>query len=248
MEHLSGRFASLVLVSALLAACGTSAPTASRSSTPIPTVLVATRSAAPSPVPVDTLASGGTMFPGTYRTNLDPPMTITINDLVNLDCAPGYRCRGDIDLNTPAWVEFEFGNVHGSDLVIMSIGKVYDADGKTLIDPPADFVAWMLDRPGMRENTPRVPVTIGGIAGTRIDITSSDTKFAGWGPTNLAGDDVPRDFGINGGAGARVRFNVLNVNGHWVLIEESLGPENTVGNFDRVVEDLQGVISSIRWE
>jgi len=186
------------------------------------------------------------MFPGTYRTKFDPPMTITITDLVDLDCAPGYRCRGDIDLNTPVWVGFEFGKTHGSELDIASIDKVFDADGKTIIDAPGDFVAWMLDRPGMHENAPRVPVTIGGIDGTQIDITDDDEKFAGWGPTNFP--NVPSAFGINGGAGARVRIDVLHVIGHWVLIEESLGPDNTTRNFQNVVQGLQPLVDSITWE
>ena len=205
-----------------------------------------TPSAEPSTVSVQQLGDSGTIFPGTYKTKLDPAMTITIDDLVDLDCAPGYRCRGDIDLNTQVWVEFEFGNEHGSDLVIMSLSKLLDSDGKTLIDPPDDLVAWMLDRPGMHENTLRQAVTIGGVSGSRIDITSD--VDVNWGPTNLPGADVPCCFGINGGAGARVRFNVVRVNGDWVLIEESLGPENTVRDFEKVVDGLQPVIHSIVWE
>jgi hypothetical protein len=246
----TSRIGTVWLATVLIAACTggqvSSAPTQPpqptdpRPSAPLPT-------ASPSATErIATLTNGGTMFPGTYRTKLDPPMTITIDDLVDLDCAPGYRCRGDIDLNTPVWVGFEFGNVHGSELDIMSIGKVYDADGKTLIDPPDDFVSWMLDRPGMHENAPRKAVTIGGIAGTRVDITDTDTSFPGWGPTGR--DDAPSAFGINGGAGARVRFDVLNVRGHWVLIQESQGPDNTVHDFKAIVDGLQSVIHSIRWE
>jgi len=39
----------------------------------------------------------------------------------------------------------------------------------------------------------------------------------------------------------------LRVDGHWVLIGEGLGPENTDHDFDKVLRGLQPIVDSITW-
>jgi len=55
----------------------------------------------------------------------------------------------------------------------------------------------------------------------------------------------PPDFGV--GPSARVSLIVLRVDGHWVLIGEGLGPENTDHDFDKVLRGLQPIVDSITW-
>ena len=58
-------------------------------------------SPSPSPSPsVGILVEGADVFPGTYRTGFDPPFTLTIGNQVDNGCAPGFRCRGTVDVNT----------------------------------------------------------------------------------------------------------------------------------------------------
>jgi hypothetical protein len=193
------------------------------------------------PVVVATLADNGTMFPGTYRTKFDPPMTITINDLVDLDCAPGYRCRGDIDVNLPQWVGFEFGNVHGSELDITRLDQVFADDGTTPVEPPADLASWLVSRQGIKTLSGPTPVSIGGIAGTQLDLQAD--RVVPYGPNGLTD---PPAFGV--GPALPFRVIVLKVGGHWVMISEVFGPEASVYDFDAMVDGLQPVIESIRWE
>jgi hypothetical protein len=180
------------------------------------------------------LASEGTMFPGTYRTQFEPPMTLTINDLVDLDCAPGYRCRGDIDVNIEHWVGLEFGNTHGSELDVTRVDKVpATPGGTTLMDPPDDLATWVAGQPGIERVSEPLPVTIGGVPGVRLDIRT----------------DKAVSFGPSWGTcpGCRSWITVLRAHDAWVLIIEQLGPDNTVRDFDAVVRGLQPVVDSIIW-
>jgi hypothetical protein len=196
----------------------------------------------PSTVTTLQLADGGTMFPGTYKTKFDPAMTITITDVVDLDCVPGYRCRGDIDVNLPQWVAFEFGNVHGSELDIMRIDKVYSgSDGTTVAAPPNDYAAWLLSRPGVIRLAAPVPVTIGGVHGVRLDFRVD--RQVTYGPTGLPD---PPAFGIC--CGARTWISLIRVHDRVIIVVETLGPENTVGDFDAAMHGLQPVVDTIRWE
>jgi hypothetical protein len=181
------------------------------------------------------------MYPGTYRTAFDPGMTITINDLVDLDCAPGYKCRGDIDVNFPKWVGLEFGNVHGAELDVGRIDKVYkNATSDELIDPPADLAKLIAAQPGVVRLAKPVPVSIGGVSGMRLDFGSD--RIVRFGSTGYPGMTC---CGI--GPMARIWVSVLKVDGYWVLVLEELGPDNTVGDFDAVARGLQPIVDSIVW-
>jgi hypothetical protein len=161
-------------------------------------------------------------------------MTLTINNLVDLDCAPGYRCRGDIDVNIEHWVGLEFGNIHGSELDVARVDKVPKSPGDSaLVDPPDDLATWMAGQPGIESVSEPMPVTIDGVPGVRLNIRAD--KAVSFGPSWGAC------------AGCRSWITVLRVRGAWVLIIEQLGPDNTVRDFDAVVRGLQPVIDSITW-
>jgi hypothetical protein len=197
----------------------------------------------PPPPAATRLATSGTMFPGVYRTAFDPPMTIEIDHQVDLDCSPGYRCRGDIDVNLEQWVGFEFGNVHGSELDIQRLDKVYaGAQGDALVDVPDDLAAWILAQPGVTEVTPAVEVSVGGLPGKRLELRADrDVRF---GPSGIT--EFPW-WGI-GPNSKRTWLTVVNVGSVGVLIWDNFGPENTAGDFAAIVQGLQPVIDSITWE
>ncbi len=242
---------------ALLGACNASPiPTASASATPTtnPTAATtATASAVPTPGPtsppptaiptsaaspsaqVSELGTGGNVFPGTYHTQLDPGLTLTIDRVVDLDCAPGYKCRGDIDVNQDNWVGFEFGNINGSQFDVVRIDKVFDpAAASKVIDPPSDLGAWLAAFPGLDVLVAPTPASVGGVSGTQLDVQSPDDL--GLGPS----------WGL--AAGHRNRITLLWVDGHAVLINEQLGPDNTVGDFDTAMQGLEPLVQSIVWE
>jgi len=237
-------FQSCVLsgVVALAASCSSAAPP---SATPTQrTEATATPTPSPTTAPtvsIPELADGGTMFPGTYHTRFVPAMTIKITNLVNLDCAAGYRCRGDIDVNLPPWLGLEFGNDHGVELDVTRIDKVFaSATSDALIDPPADLASWIAAQPGVVRLAKAVPVTVGGVEGVRLDFGSD--RIVRFGSTDQA--DLPC-CGI--GPKERIWLTVVNVDGHWVLIKEDLGPDNTVHEFDNAIRGLQPIVDSITW-
>jgi hypothetical protein len=194
---------------------------------------------------VSELADGGTVFAGTYHTRFKPDLTLTIDKVVDLDCSPGYHCRGDISANLPNWLDLEFGNVHGSELMVFRIDPVADPNAPNeLLDPPADFAGWISTRPGIEVLEPRKSVTVGGIDATQIDLVSPvDTGF---GPTGLAGPDEPAWFGL--AANHETRAIVLQVDGQAVLITEQIGVENTIHDFEAAVRGLQPLLDSIVFE
>ena len=204
-------------------------PRPTTSPSPLPT-LTPTPSATPSGQAVPLPAEGPNLFAGTYSTNFDPPLTLTIGHEVDLDCVPGYRCRGDINVNQPDWLDFEFGNVHGSELMIFGFDKFTDPDDPNRsIDTPADFAAWIAAHDAVSIVAPAHAVLVGGVAGVQLDIQNGD-------------QDVPF-----GPSTAKVRLTALQIDGRQVVIQGTLGPENTVGDFNAAVDGLQKVIDSITW-
>jgi Kelch motif protein len=196
------------------------------------------------PPTILTLGTGGTVFPGTYRTAFEPPMTITIDHEVDLDCVAGYRCRGDIDVNLPQWVAFEFGNVHGPELDIYRLDELYaKGDGATRIAVPEDVAAWFEALPAVGILSGPIEVSVGGVAGARFDVRPSELVL--FGPSGLPEID---DFGINGGANARARITLVRLDARLVVIAATLGPENTAGDFEAAVRGLDPIIASIVWE
>ena len=202
-------------------------PVASQTSQP--STVIATEPPSPSPQ-IAQLSNGGNVFPGTYHTNFEPALTLTIDHVVDLDCVPGYKCRGDIDVNQENWVGFEFGNVHGSQFDIVRMDKVFDptAVPNTVIDPPVDLASWLVGFPDLSVLAPATQATVGGVSGTQLDVQS---------PNDLA---VGPSWGF--AAGHRNRVILLRVDGHVVLINEQVGPDNTVGDFDAVVRGLQPLL------
>lgn len=190
------------------------------------------------------LADGGTVFPGYYSTRFEPALTLTIGNVVNLDCFPGYRCRGDIDVNLPNWVGFEFGNEHGNEFNVIRIDQITDPDSPgTLVDPPVDLAGWISTLPGVDVLEPPKAVVVGGIASEQLDVMSdADTPF---GPTGLTGPDDPQWFGL--AANHRTRVILLRIDGHVVMITEQIGVENTVRDFEAAVDGLQPLVDSIVW-
>ena len=241
----------LVLAATLVAACGAStagpSPTASATTSP-----ASVQPASPSPVvPVPTvqaLPNGGSdVFPGSYTSQFQPALKLTVDHVVDLDCAPGYRCRGSVDLNSAIFLDLEFGTAHGAEVHIIRLDKVYDptSPGKQ-IDPPADLAAWLEALPGTAVLGPAKPVKIGGVAATQFDIRTPGEILLGplpGGPNDNADPNGPQ---ASIGPSA-LRITVMRIGGSAVLINEWLGPENTVRDGAAALESLQPLIDSITW-
>jgi hypothetical protein len=163
---------------------------------------------------------------------------LTINHEVDLDCAVGYKCRGDVNVNEDGWLDFEFGNVHGSELQLVRMDKVYAATAATkLIDPPADLDAWLKAKVGSAA-VKTSAVTVGGKAATAFDVKATVGVRLSPIPANTIVLEYGRD---------ALRLIVLRVDGHAVLLSEWLGPENTIRDGAAALSNLQPLIESIVW-
>jgi hypothetical protein len=173
---------------------------------------------------------GATLFPGTYQTNLDPPMTFAVDHEVDLDCVPGYRCRGDVNVNESFWLDLEFGNHHGSELMVFR-----------LIDTPDHFARWIAAQPGVTVMRKSHSVVIGDMPASELDIMSGHANVT-FGSTGLAD---PSSLGI--GQQTPVRVDAVSVGGRQMVILRMLGPESAFRDFDAAADGLQAVIDSITW-
>jgi hypothetical protein len=159
-------------------------------------------------------------------------LTFTIDLEVQHNCAPDFRCRGSIDANLPAWVGLEFG-LPRIDVSIIRVDKVNDpAKPRTLIDPPTDLAGWIGSRPGVTV-TAQTPVTVGGLAGTQLDLQTGDAGVT-FGP--ITGVTDP-GFGL--GPNTLTRMIVVPVNGHQVAI--------VLHSEDGPLAELRAFVNSIVW-
>jgi hypothetical protein len=198
----------------------------------------------PGPTAVPTaavLGVGGTrVSAGSYTTQFQPALTLTIGNVVALDCVAGDGCTGRINVNEPAWLDLEFGKDHGSEFMAIRLEKVYDpGSAGTLIDPPEDLAAWITTLPGTAELDGPKAVSVGGLAASQFDVrTPGDISF-GLIPGNTIGAAMGPTI---------LRVIVLRVDGHLVLILEGLGPHNTAGNGQAALDSLQPLVDSISWK
>ena len=202
------------------------APTVVQTASPTPLATVAQPSPSPS------ILAGDVVYPGTYVPKFDPPMTFTIDKEVEHNCAPGFRCRGSINVNLPGWLDIEFGQPK-IEAMIFRLDQLNDpARPGRLIDPPADLAAWIASRPGLTV-TAQKAVTVGGLAATQLDVRTGN-KDIGFGP--IPGVTDP-GFGLPPNWVGRLY--VVPVHGRQVVI--SLHAE------DGSIDELQPLVDSIVW-
>jgi hypothetical protein len=195
--------------------------------TPSPPAPTALPSASPA-----ILASQGFVYPGTYVPAFDPGLTFTIDREVQHNCAPGSKCSGSINVNLPAWMDLEFG-LPRIEAFIFRVDKVNDpAKPGRLMDPPADLAAWIASRPGLTVIAQK-GVTVGGLAGTQIDVRTGN-KGVAFGP--ITGVTDP---GMGIDANVTARLFVLPVDGRQVLI--------MLRADDGSLEEIQPLVDSIVW-
>lgn len=235
----------ILAVSLLGAGCGGTAAGPSSSTAPLlatvtPPAATPTAAAPSVRAALALPEAGQPSFPGTYSPKFQPPLTITIDHVVDLDCVAGYICRGDVDANMNGWLGLAFGNVHGSEIDMIRLDKVYDpAAPSKLIDPPVDLAAWLVSLPGTAVLAPPKTVSIGGRPAIQFDVkTPGDLQF---GP-------MPDGGGGQAGIGPNgLRIVLVTVDGHLVLISEWIGADNTVLDRQAALDSVQPLVNSIRW-
>jgi hypothetical protein len=228
-------------VAAPSAARSTSTPAATSTATPAPAP-----TAVPSHATLQFLSEGGTqVFPGRYVTHLRPGLILTVDQEVKIDCAPGYRCRGDVDVNLPDWLDIEFGHDHPIEVHIMVFDQVFaPSAARPLINPPDDLEAWVAAMPGVKVVTSK-PITVGGIPASQLDLETGEQDVI-FGP--LSG--VPEMPTLGFGAHQAHRVDVLRASGRVVVI--GLGPvrpeDSTIARLPEAAAQLQPLVDSITWQ
>lgn len=239
-----------LVASGCAAAANSSPPAPSRSVASTPAAARSVPAATPPPtsgptqVAIPDLPEGGNVvFPGTYATHFEPALTLTIDRQVRIDCAPGYRCRGDVDVNSSNWLDLEFGHDHPIEINVMGFDQVYDPKhaGK-LMDPPTNLDAWISAFPGVTVTASK-PVHVGGLDATQLDLrTGRDLPF---GPTGFA------DFRSLGfGAHQLHRVVVVRVHGAAVIfgIGSINAENNTLDRLAAAADILQPIVDSVTWQ
>jgi hypothetical protein len=248
--------AMIAVVSVAISGCGGSIPAASgEASSPAATpVVVASPMTSlppsvvpPSPGRVTALPETDQhVYPGTYTTHFQPPLTLTVGREVELSCVPGFKCRGDVFVNTSGWLNLGFGNAPGIEVGIERIDKVLDPKhpGK-LLDPPKDFAAWVAALPGITLIAPPKSIKVGGLDATQIDVRSGDRGVT-FGP--IPGQPASSNFGF--GPHGSHRVIVVRVHDQQIMIVVDVVdvPEDIATQFRAATDTLQPLIDSIVWQ
>jgi hypothetical protein len=227
-------------------AAATPAPTQSRM-TPGPTAVPApTPTAVPSDADAAFLSEGGSqVFPGRYIAHLKPQFTLTVDRQVNIDCAPGYRCRGDVDVNLPDWLDIEFGHDDPIELHVMAFDQVFaPTASRPLVRPPDDLAAWIAAMPGVTIIASKA-ITVGGIHASQLDLRTGDEDLT-LGP--IAG--IPDISTLGFGPHQIHRVDVLHVGGRVVVIGLGLvrTEDSTREEVAAAAAMLQPIVDSIAWQ
>lgn len=241
------RAALLIAVSALLAACNGSDPSASASA---PASVLQSSSAAPSvePAASEPVASGSActppelcgeaLTPGEYSaTTGTVTMTFTVGD--------GWRG------NEYAELGFDLVRIGDGVPQIVSAapysGVVYadvcsGAETQEIGSTAADFVAFLAERPGITPRGAAAEVTIGGRTGMQIDVDAGDPGCVSDPPERLWLWDLAgqTDFHLNVGEAARL-IALDGDAGVIVFVIETFDPST----FDDLLEMTQPVLDSM---
>lgn len=182
---------------------------------------------------------GEALYPGTYSGRFRPALTLVVGDGVNLDCAPGFRCRAEVNVNDPSWLALDFGHDHGAEMNIFRLDQVYDPQSPgSLIEAPDDLASLITALPGFTVVEAPAPTTVGGLAAMAFTVQSGDEVVEIGTNDSLGAGLAPN---------AEARYIALKVDGAAVLISMGIDNDNIARDFDAAVEVLQPVVDSIRW-
>jgi hypothetical protein len=197
-----------------------------------------TASSSPSPSPAETsTAATSTGQQGSnviHAVNFDVPLSLT------------YGVDWRIEAIGKELVDLRRGDVGGTDMGIHSM-RLVTLPGATLTDPwipvPADFVAWLDQRPEFVPSAPRT-VTIGGRSGTLIDAEfvwkdgTAKRDFLRYGTGAWLYDKYD--------AGNRVRFIILpgpSGAGGLVIVMNAKDAD-----FEAAATSLDGVLATLQFD
>ena len=163
---------------------------------------------------------------------------MVIGEAVDLDCAPGYRCRAEVNVNVAGWLALDFGHDHGAELNLFRLDKVYDPTSPgSLTDPPDDLASTIAALPGITVVGGLEATTVGGRAATAFTVQTGDQ-----------GVPIGTNPDVEAGLGGKVLCIVVNVDGQWVVISMGTDPDNITQDFDAAVDALRPMVDSIEWQ
>jgi hypothetical protein len=226
------RAAILALLMVMAPACSAKPPRTVVSPVPTPTPPASSTQSGPSLIP----DGNHLLQPGDYFTNFEPRITLTLRRtwLVFADTTDF--------LDMAQQPSEPFG-----DLSFLGIRKVFDTKHpKRLIPVPRDLMGWIISHPGIKVIAAPVPVTIGGVTGTRADIQATSktcpdaittSGCVQLGPLGL-GEPT---FGFV--SGDEIRLIVLNVRGATVVVAYTDAPES----FEHRFVEAQAVLDTVQF-
>jgi hypothetical protein len=193
-------------------------------------------------VVADLPASGAEVFPGRYLTRIEPALMLTIDHEVDLECAAGHRCRGDVNVNEPGWLDLEFGHDRPVELFVMTFDEVADPmHPKKFITPPSDLAAWISALPGVSVSAQKA-VVVDGEQATQLDLATDRDVTLGraHGIADLST--------LGYGAHQLWRVTVVRRDGSAVVIAlGSLEPGQDPARLARSADILQPIVDSMSW-
>jgi hypothetical protein len=182
-----------------------------------------------------TLPREGPLEPGKYRSDeFEPALSFRVGEgwVVpgpELPDVLGIVLAGTLDQTEPSGFTFFSPN---------QVFDPKDPQETTLVVAPEGvegWVEWFQNHPNLKTKEP-VPVTVGDISGTRVDMTAAQTtrlwQLSDQSPVNLT-------------QGAQRRVIVLNVRGETVIIS-ILAP--SADKFEEFLPKAQGVLDTVEWE
>jgi hypothetical protein len=226
------RIAIVALMVATSPACSRTSPQTVVSQVPTPTPHASSTPSSPKLIP-----NGNYLLqPGDYFTNFEPRITLTL------------RRTWLVFADTPDWIDMgQQPSEPIGELSFLRIRKVYDSKHpKSVIPVPRDLMGWITTHPGIKVITAPVPVTIGGVTGTRADIEvvakGCPDPIANAGCVSL-GPPAPDNLGFGFGSGEEIRLIVLNVRGETVVISYGDAPES----FEHRFIEAQAVLDTVQF-
>jgi hypothetical protein len=250
-DHLKG-LARVVIVALIMSACGSGTTRTTGSPTSSPPSPSAAPSSGPQPTEVHHVLNPGVTY---HTTQLEPEVTFTLRDTWWLEGEDAWSL-----IMTPG-----FSYQSEENLVFLDVERVFEPSNQRVpVKAPRDLVAWFVHHPGLEFIVKPHPVEIGGVRATEFDVRLGKGPLCPSNPNLPPGtrcwliapvrpgnpfspEEVAMGppFGVftsDRGSPDRNRFDILDVNGHHLLIGYADYPEtfnSTVRRFEELIQTVR---------